>query len=109
MQDGVFVQGKNIVGTLKYIDGGIAQSGPLAGSGNFLALKFDGDWSNYTSVEVGLEPTQGTGLVGILSDPDKNGVFKITSKNQKLKIVASNSTSSKTETYNLSGLTLNKR
>ena len=63
MQDGVVIQDKNITGTLKYIEGGIAQSGPLAGSGNFLALKFDADWSKYTSVKIGLQPSKGTGLV----------------------------------------------
>lgn len=101
MQDGVVIQDKNITGTLKYIEGGIAQSGPLAGSGNFLALKFDADWSKYTSVKIGLQPSKGTGLVEVINDPDKNGVFKIDSNNQKLKVVMENSTGSITETYNL--------
>lgn len=108
MQDGVSVNGHNITGTLKYIEGGIAQSGPLAGSGNFLALKFNADWGNYTSVKVGLDPTHGTGLVEIINDPDKNGVFKIADNKQKFKVVMTSATASKTETYTLSGLVLNK-
>lgn len=102
MQDGVFVSGNSIKGNLKFIEGGIAQSGPLAGDGHFLALKFDSDnWNGFTSVMVGLDPS-----VELINDPDKNGVFKITSTSQKFMVVASNSTSKKTYTYDLSNLTL---
>ena len=106
MQDNVAVSNGVVTGSLKFIKGGIAQSGPLAGDGHFLALKFSADWDGYTSVKVGLEPTKGTGLVEILDDPDKNGVFKIDNKNQKLKVVCKSSTTSKTQTYSLTGLVL---
>lgn len=108
MQDGVFVSGNSIKGNLKFIEGGIAQSGPLAGDGHFLAIKFDSDnWNGFTSVMVGLDPSvEKTGLVELINDPDKNGVFKITSTSQKFMVVASNSTSKKTYTYDLSNLTL---
>lgn len=107
MQTGVVVGNGKITGTLHFIEGGLAESGPLAGDGNFLALKFiSDDWNKYTSVKVGLDPSIGTGLVEILTDPDKNGVFKVTSKSQKFKVVAQNSEETKTAVYNLSGLTL---
>lgn len=80
MQSDLSVSGDTITGTLKFIEGGLAESGPLAGDGHFMALKFlpvNGEWSDFDSVKVGLDPSQGTGLVEILNDPDKNGVFKI--------------------------------
>lgn len=87
MQSDVNVVDGKIIGTLHFIEGGLAQSGPLAGDGNFLALKFSSISPNATSVKVGLKPSQGSGLVEILTDPDKNGVFKITNKNtQKFRI-----------------------
>ena len=79
-----------ITGTLNEIDGGLATSGPLAGTGYFLAFKLTSpDWNQYTSVKVGLDPSaSGMELVEILTDPDKNGVFKITPNlNQKFKMV----------------------
>jgi hypothetical protein len=108
MQSNVTVSNGVISGTLAYIDGGLAQSGPLSGSGNFLALKFVADdWTKFTSVKVGLEPSQGTGLVEVLTDPDKNGVFKIANTNQKFKVVTANGTETETTVYSLAGLTLN--
>lgn len=102
MQDNVFVQGKNIVGDLKFIKGGITETGTLSGDGYFLALKYDADWSKFSSVKVGLEPSQGTGLVELINDPDKNGVAKVAGNHQKIKIVATATNGSKvTETYNL--------
>ena len=107
MQTDVAVADGKITGTLAFIAGGIASSGPLSGDGNFLALKFvTDDWSKYTSVKVGLDPSIETGLVEIINDPDKNGVFKITSNTQKFKIVAKNDTEEKTTVYDLSDLVL---
>ena len=105
MQTGVSIANNAITGTLKYLD-----SGDLVttwGAGNFLALKFSADdWSDYTSVKVGLDPSQSSGLVEILNDPDKNCAFKVTNTTQKFKIVATNGTETKTTIYDLSGLTL---
>lgn len=111
MQTDVAVNGRKITGTLKYIEGGIAQSGPLAGSGNFMALKFlSDDWSQYTSVKIGLEPSVDTGLVELINDPDKNGVCKVTGTiggvQQKFKVVATDGTHTITQVYDLSGLVL---
>lgn len=73
------VQGVPFIdGNLYFIEGGLADSGPLQGSGYFLAVKFNCEsWSDYDDVRVGLDPSAGTGLVSILNDPDKNGVFKV--------------------------------
>lgn len=85
IQTGITVKGTAgagntaITGNLKFIEGGIASSGPLAGDGYFLAMDFNADdWSEYDDVKVGLNPSEGTGLVSIIDDPDKNGVFKLT-------------------------------
>lgn len=111
MQTDVTLDGKYIKGTLKFIEGGIAQTGPLAGDGYFLALQFSGTWSAYDSIKVGLDPSaSGMGLVELINDPDKNGVFKITDKNaQCFKVVSTKGTQTKTDTYYLSSLTLEDR
>lgn len=95
-----------ITGTLKYVEDGVADSGPLAGAGNFLAIKFTAeDWGAYTSVKVGLDPSIETGLVELINDPDKDGVFKITDKDaQNFQVVVSDGTTTSTFSYDLSGL-----
>lgn len=97
-----------ITGVLNFIEGGLAPSGPLSGDGYFLALKFDNfaQGLTYANVKVGLNPTQGTGLVTL--DSDKNAVFKITDKNvQKLKTVQTDAQGHKNIQYfDLSGLEL---
>lgn len=105
MQDAVQVVGDSIIGKLKFIEGGIAQSGPLAGDGNFLALQFGDIDPAATSVRCGLDPSQGTGLVEIIDDPDKNGVWKITDADtQKFKVVTTDGTNTVTQTFDLSAL-----
>ena len=105
LQTGVSVSNGAITGTLKYVD-----SGTLAhdwGAGNFLALKFSNIDSDATSVLVGLEPSQGSGLVELINDPDKNGVFKITNKKkQKLVVKSTGQGFSIIQKFDLSGLTL---
>lgn len=103
--DDVVVSGKKITGTLKYLD-----DGPIAsywGAGNFLALKFVDLDPNATSIKVGLNPSQGSGLVEIIGDPDLNGVFKITDKDvQKFRVVITDGHMTKTTDYDLSDLTV---
>lgn len=105
MQEDVSVTGNAITGKLKKLT-----SGQLVtdwGEGYFLALKFD-DFSSgltYADVKVGLNPSVSSGFVTL--DSDKNGVFKITDKNaQKFGIVQTSATTSRTDYYDLSGLTL---
>lgn len=76
LQTGVSVSGGKITGTLKFVSGGFGETGPLAGDGNFLALKFT-DSNSADSIKVGLRPSAGTGLVELVGDPDQNGVFKV--------------------------------
>ena len=102
MQDGISIQNNTITGTLKKLT-----SGDLVttwGEGNFIALKFSAnDWSKYNSVKVGLNPSKGSGLVEIINDPDKNGAFKVTNKdNQKFEV----NVDGESTLYDLSGLVL---
>lgn len=107
MQSGIMVLDNAITGRLKFIEGGIAESGPLSGDGYFLALKFSDIDPEATSVKVGLEPSAGTGLVEIINDPDKNGVFKISNTSQKFKVVSTDGKDlTTTQVYDLSGLIL---
>ena len=108
-QSNVGVGSSNTIsGTLKFIEGGLSPDGPLAGDGYFLALKWsDPDTSKVTSLKVGLEPSEGTGLVEAIDDTDRNGVFKITNKNvQKAVLVQSDGVNINKQTLDLSGLTL---
>ena len=91
-QEDIAVADGKITGTMKFIENGLSPSGPLSGDGYFLALKFDNFASGLTfaNVKVGLDPSQGTGLVTL--DSDKNAVFKVTDKdNQRLVTVQSDS------------------
>ena len=106
-QANVAVAGNAITGSLYYIDGGLSPSGPLSGSGYFLALKLSNIDESATSVMVGLTPSAGTGLVELINDPDKDVVMKITDKNsQKFTVVSSNDDTETVDYYSLSGLTL---
>ena len=99
------MSGSKITGTLKYLS-----SGQLVtdwGAGNFLALKFTDVPETATSVKVGLEPSQGSGLVELLGDPDMNGVFKITNKYvQKFVVVTTDGKTTTEQRFDLSGLTI---
>lgn len=108
MQDGITVGESSITGTLKFIED-FAASGPLAGDGYFLALKWSDIDETATSIKVGLVPSaSGMDLVECFDDPDRNGVFKISDKDtQKFVIVVSDATGKQTRMeYDLSGLTL---
>ena len=103
MQTGITITGNAITGTLKYISSGaIAQDW---GAGNFICLKIpDADVTNMT-VKVGLNPSQGSGLVAL--DADKNGVFKVTDKDtQKFVVLQQDGVKTKLQEFDLSGLTI---
>lgn len=82
-----------ITGNLAFIAGGLAASGPLAGDGNFLSLTLScDDWSVYDKVMVGLDPSEGTGLVRIdndTSEPAHTVVMKITDNTEQVFVVES--------------------
>ena len=107
MQSNVVVADGAITGTLKFIAGGLSPSGYLSGDGNFLALKFV-DPNGADVVEVGLVPTAGSGFVPL--DEDMNAVFKISGEiggvQQVLKVKTTVDGTTKTQTFDLSGLVL---
>ena len=103
IQEDITVTGSKITGTLKYVDSG--QIVADWGTGNFLGLKFTNIDADATSVLVGLEPSVSSGLQELINDPDKAGIFKITDKSvQKLKVIQSNGSYSKVQTFDLSEL-----
>lgn len=107
MQSGVTVADGKITGTLKMMK---AANGITShwGIGNFLCLDFSAaDWSAYSSVMVGLDNSQGSGLADIIPDPDKNGLFKITDKNTQRLMVVTTSADGRQKNvqyFDLSGL-----
>ena len=98
----------DITGTLKYVTGYTEFSGdPALQSGNFIALQFSDIPDTATSVKVGLEPSRGSGLVEIIEDPDKNGVFRIDNKfEQNFKVVTTDGTSTVEQIFDLSRLNI---
>ena len=103
MQSGIVISNNAITGTLKYLSSGSLVT--TFGAGNFIALKFVNPNENIKSIRVGLNPSEGTGLVEL--DADMNGVFKITNKDtQVFEVVSTDGTTTKTQTFDLSGLTL---
>lgn len=102
VEDGV------ISGTLTFIEGGLSPSGPLAGDGYFVALKWSDPDETATSLKVGLVPSaSGMEPQECIDDPDRNGVFKVTDPNhQVLKIISSNDEHKTVQVFALTGLIL---
>ena len=106
--DVTFANGQ-VTGTLKYLGGSNAIT-DVWGEGYFLCFNMadaENDYSDLTSVKVGVTPSAGSGLVEIIEDPDKNGIVKVTDKAQQLfTIIQTDGTIKKTQAFGLSGLTL---
>ena len=107
MQENVTVENGAIKGKLKFIEGGLAETGPLAGDGYFLALHWSDPDTDATSLKVGLQPSaSGMDLVECIDDTDRNGVFKITPElNQRFVIVQSNTNGNTKQYFSLDQLT----
>ena len=105
-EDDIVVSGNSITGSLKYLENGMSPSGPLSGAGHFMALKLSNFDAATTSCLVGLDPSQGTGLVEIIDDPDKVVVMKISSLSQRFKVIQKSATKERIQIFSLSGLTL---
>ena len=106
IQSGVAVGQSSITGTSKWLNGSNAIT-DVWGTGNFVAITFEAsDWTKYTSVKVGLLPTEGAGmqeLIGHLDDLDS--VFKVTDKGEQvLRVVATNGTNTIIKDYQLGEL-----
>ena len=97
-----------VSGNLTFIEGGLSPSGPLAGDGYFLALKWSAPAAGVTSLKVGLVPSaSGMDLIECINDTDRNGVFKITDpNNQVFKLIQSNSGHKHMQILHLNGLVL---
>ena len=82
-----------ITGNLSFIAGGLSPSGYLSGDGNFMSLTLScSDWSVYDKVLVGLDPSEGSGLVRIDNDtsaPAHTVVMKITDNENQVFVVES--------------------
>ena len=101
-QSGVTVDGDTISGTLLFMEGGLSPDGPLAGDGYFAALKWSDPEAGVTSLKVGLIPSaSGMEPVECISDTDRNGVFKISSNSQSLKLIQSKDGHKTTQTFKL--------
>lgn len=105
MQENLAVSGNAITGTLKKLT-----SGALVdswGEGHFMGLKFSTIDPDATSVMVGMDPSYGHGLVEIINDPDKDGAWKVTDKdNQKFVVETTTPDGTKRQEFTLSGLVL---
>lgn len=107
LQNGVTVNGTDITGELLYKEDYTGFSSNVEEqSGNFLALQWSAPATGVTSLKVGLDPSYSGGLVEVINDPDHNGVFRIHDTNQKFKVVQTKGDEVHTQTFNLSGLTL---
>lgn len=103
--DDVEVANGAITGTLyEQTEGSLVST---YGEGYFVAIQFSNIDVDATSVKVGLYPSRGTGLVEIINDPDKNGVFKVSDKDsQVFKVVSTDGTRTQIQLFDLSSLTL---
>ena len=107
MQENIVVGADKITGTLKFVKGGIAPSGIMAGDGYFLALKFSEVDASATSKKVGLVPSAGSGLVEL--DADMNAFMKISDiQNQVFEVVITDGTRTGVQKFDLSGLELKR-
>jgi hypothetical protein len=103
IQSDINVINNVIVGNSKFLSGGDIAG--YWGDGNFIALKFvitDPDVV-FSDIKVGLNPSEGSGLVTL--DSDLMGVFKITDKTaQKFKVVVDKDGVEYVTEYNLVGI-----
>lgn len=107
MQEDIQIGADKITGTLKFVKGGIAPSGILAGDGYFMALKFSEVDETATSKKVGLVPSEGSGLVEL--DEDMNAFIKVTDVNKQIfEVVITDGTRTGVQKFDLSGLYLKR-
>lgn len=86
-----------MTGDLNFIEGGLAESGPLAGDGWFVALKWNDPEEGVTSLKVGLVPSaSGMEPQECIDDTDRNGVFKISDTLDQSMVIIQSTESGKT-------------
>ena len=106
IQENITITGNSISGKLKKLT-----SGQLVtdwGEGYFICVNWGTSLDpTTTSFKCGIVPSQGSGMQEAIGDPDHSMVVKVFDKNrQDLMFIQSNATHSLTETFDLSGLTL---
>ena len=107
MQENIVIANGKITGTLKFVKGGIAPSGILAGDGYFLALKFSDVDETATSKKVGLVPSAGSGLVEL--DEDMNAFCRISDKSAQIfEVVITDGTRTGVQKFDLTDLVLER-
>lgn len=107
IQEGIQIGADKITGTLKFVKGGIAPSGILAGDGYFMALKFSDVDASATSKKVGLVPSEGSGLVEL--DEDMNAFIRVTDVNKQVfEVVITDGTRTGVQKFDLSELYLKR-
>jgi len=106
LQSDIAVTGDAITGTLKYVTTGQLMN-PW-GPGNFLALKFSNfpAGTTFANTKVGLVPSA-SGMAPVALDSDTDAAMQITDKdNQKLVVITTSGSKTRTKYYDLSGLVL---
>ena len=103
--DAAIVGNTMLKGTSKWLPAGNEIS-DYWGAGNFFAVDISAtNWSAYTDVKIGLEPTMGSGPATVSSNDD--AVFKIADpQKQKLVITATNGTYTDRQEISLVGIKL---
>lgn len=106
IQSDLAVSGGKITGTLKYYDDPTKALVQDWGEGYFIAVGFSSFSSGltYEDCQVGLAPTEGSGLVTL--DQDMDAVMHITSPDQKIMAVQTDANGHKKATFwSLDGIT----
>ena len=102
LQTDVIIANGKVTGTLKFIEGGLAPSGYLAGDGYFMAITWSEPAEDITSLKVGLQPSIESGMVEGITDPDRTFVAKVTpSLNQKLVLMQTSEDGTRTQYFDL--------
>lgn len=109
IQSDVTVSDNAIYGTSHYLADGVADSGPLSGAGNFIAVKFVlPSGITYSDVQVKLE-NSASGMGWQTLDSDLDAVFKISDAvNQNLIVRVTKAGHEATQKYDLSRITYEK-
>lgn len=110
MQKDLAVNGYKVTGTLyKLTEGELVEGW---GEGYFMGVDFKKQIpADATKLLVGLSPSQGSGLVDAINDPDKNGAWKITDPKTQKFIIQTTIASGEvlTQEFDLSGLVFEEK
>lgn len=100
MQSGIGFTGESITGESKYIE--TVTSFDMSKGHNFLALHISSETA--TEIKVGMNPTQGSGLVTL----DESGIvlLQIGNNSQKVRVQATDGTLTNTVDYSIAELIL---